>query len=181
MNFLSAVNPDGLDSESAAASQTRRDAYGAEPAHVWEALLGHLPSYRAYLTWFELRDAVAPYIGDRAVALFSYAISEANDCLVWSAYFRRSLSESGENPDNPSVTETEQLLIEWGRLIATHPASIDGDFYDRLEHAFSPTLRIALLAFAGLTIALNVVTTVGKVPIDDSLLAFRKPGDRRSN
>ncbi len=181
MNFLSAVNPDGLDSESAAASQTRRDAYGAEPTHVWEALLGHLPSYRAYLTWFELRDAVAPYIGDRAVALFSYAISEANDCLVWSAYFRRSLSESGENPDNPSVTETEQLLIEWGRLIATHPASIDGDFYDRLEHAFSPTLRIALLAFAGLTIALNVVTTVGKVPIDDSLLAFRKPGDRRSN
>ena len=181
MNFLSAVNPDGLDSESAAASQTRRDAYGAEPAHVWEALLGHLPSYRAYLTWFELRDAVAPYIGDRAVCLFSYAISEANDCLVWSAYFRRSLSESGENPDNPSVTETEQLLIEWGRLIATHPASIDGDFYARLEHAFSPTLRIALLAFAGLTIALNVVTTVGKVPIDDSLLAFRKPGDRRSN
>jgi len=181
MDFLDAAHLDRLDSESAAASAARREAYGAEPAHVWEALLGHLPSYRAYLTWFEVRDAVAPYIGDRAVALFSYAISEANDCLVWSAFFRRAISESGENPDSPSVTETEQLLIDWGRLIATQPASIDGDFYDRLEQAFSPTLRIALLAFSGLTIALNVVTTVGKVPIDDSLLAFRKPGDRRSN
>jgi len=181
MNFLTAANSDSLDSESAAAGETRREAYGEEPAYVWEALLGHLPSYRAYLTWFEVRDAVAPYIGDRAVALFSYAISEANDCLVWSAYFRRTLSESGENPDNPSVTEAEQLLIEWGRLIATNPASIDGDFYDRLEQAFSPTLRIALLAFAGLTVALNVVTTVGRVQIDDSLLPFRKPGDRRSH
>ena len=179
MNFLGAAHLDSLDSESAAASETRREAYGAEPAHVWEALLCHLPSYHAYLTWFEVRDAVAPYIGDRAVALFSYAISDANDCLVWSAYFRRSISESGENPDNPSVTETEQLLIDWGRLIATHPASINGDFYNRLELAFSPTLRIALLGFAGLTVALNVVTTVGKVQIDDSLLAFRKPGDGR--
>jgi len=181
MNFLHSAHLNSLDAESAAASETRRAAYGAEPIHVWDALLAHVPSYRAYLQWFEVRDSVAPYIGDRAVALFSYAISEANDCLVWSAYFRRSLSESGENPDNPSVTETEQLLIEWGRVIATHPASIDGDFYERLEQAFSPTLRIALLAFAGLTVALNVVTTVGKVPIDDSLLAFRKPGDRRSN
>ena len=181
MNFLCAVNPDGLDSANAIASGTRREPHGAEPAHVWKALLGHPPSYHAYLQWFEVRDAVAPYIGDRAVALFSYAISEANDCLVWSAYFRRSLTESGENPDHPSVTETEQLLIEWGRLIATHPASIGSDFYERLEQSFSPTLRVALISFAGLTVALNVVATVGKVPIDDSLLAFRKPGDKRNN
>ncbi len=181
MNFLSAVNPDGLDPASAIASETRREAHGAEPAYVWEALLGHTPSYHAYLQWFEVRDAVAPYIGDRAVALFSYAISEANDCLVWSAYFRRTLSESGEDPDHPSVTETEQLLIEWGRLIARHPTSIGSDFYDRLQQSFSPTLRVALLSFAGLTVALNVVATVGKVPIDDSLLAFRKLGDQRSN
>ncbi len=181
MNFLSAASLDSLDSVSATASESRREVQGAEPAHLWAALLGHLPSYHAYLQWFEVRDSVAPYIGDRAVALFSYAISEASDCLVWSAYFRRTLSESGENPDSPSVTETEQLLIEWGRQIASHPASIDGDFYDRLEQAFSPTLRIALLAFAGLTVALNVVTTVGKVQIDDSLLPFRKPGDQRNN
>ncbi|MCY7413682.1 MAG: hypothetical protein LH471_11710 [Salinibacterium sp.] len=181
MNFLPIVSPDSLDSVSSAHSEMRREAYGAEPAHVWATLLGHPPSYQAYLQWFVVRDSVAPFIGDRAVALFSYAISEGNDCLVWSAYFRRALSESGENPESPSVTETEQLLIEWGRSIAVRPAVIDSDFYDRLELAFSPTLRIALLAFAGLTVALNVVTTVGKVQIDDSLLAFRKPGDQRSN
>jgi hypothetical protein len=131
------------------------------------------------MEWYRLRNELQPYIGERAVSLFSYAISDANDCLVCSVYFRRILIESGDDPDNPTVTETEQLLLEWGRLIATSPTQIPDEFYARLEAAFSPTLRVLLVAFAGQMVATNLVNSVGRVPLDEVLYEFRKPGDTR--
>jgi hypothetical protein len=113
------------------------------------------------------------------VSLFSYAISDASDCLVSSAYFRKILIESGDDPDNPVVTETEQLLLEWGRLIATTPGEIPDGFYARLEQAFSPKLRVLLVAFAGQMVATNTFVTVGRVPLDEVLYEFRRAGDAR--
>ena len=128
-----------------------------------------------------LRDRLVPFIGERAVTLFSYAISDENDCLVSTAFFRRILIGSGEDPEQPQVTETEQLLIDWGRLIASTPSSIEPEFYARLERAFNPQLRVLLVAFAGQVVARNLFTTVGKVPLDEELYEFRKPGDDRTS
>lgn len=130
--------------------------------------------------WYSLRDALVPFIGERAVSLFSYAISDENDSLVCSVFFRRILVDNGEDPDNPQVTEAEQLLIDWGRLIASTPGSIPDEFYARLERAFNPQLRVLLLAFAGQTVAANLFTTVGRVPLDEELYDYRKPGDERT-
>ena len=123
----------------------------------------------------ELRDALVPFIGERAVTLFSYAISDEDGCLVTSAFFRKILVDSGEDPDHPSVTEAEQLLIDWGRLIARDPAGITPDFYSRLEATFNPQLRAALLAYGGSVVARNLFATVGRVPLDDELYAYRTP------
>ena len=97
---------------------------------------------------YALRDELVPFIGERAVSLFSYAISDENDCLVCSVFFRRILIDNGEDPDNPQVTEAEQLLIDWGRWIVRDPGGIPDEFYGRLEEAFNPQLRVLLLAFA---------------------------------
>lgn len=132
------------------------------------------------MEWYTLRDELVPFIGERAVSLFSYAISDENDCLVCSVFFRRILIDNGEDPDNPQVTEAEQLLIDWGRLIARDPAGIPDEFYARLERAFSPQLRVLLVAFAGQMIATNLVNTVGRVPLDEILYDYRKPGDDRT-
>jgi hypothetical protein len=91
------------------------------------------------------------------------------------------LVESGENVSNPQVTETEQLLMDWGRLIATAPNEIPDDMFTRLEAAFNPRLRLILVAFAGLTVATNLLNSVGKVPLDESLYEYRKPGDDRTS
>ena len=115
----------------------------------------------------ELRDALVPFIGERAVTLFSYAISDEAGCLVLSTVFRTILIGNGEDPDHPSVTEAEQLLIDWGRLIARDPAGITPEFYSRLEATFNPQLRAALLAFAGSVVARSLFAIVGRVPVDE--------------
>lgn len=127
----------------------------------------------------DLRDALVPYIGERAVSLLSYAISDANGCLVSSVSYRKTLIDNGENPDNPDVTEAEQLLIDFGRLIALTPGKISDDFYARLEATFTPQLRVLLVAFAGQVVATNVFATVGRVPLDEELYDYRRPGDDR--
>ncbi len=179
MGFLPMLPDEELSPDAVAAAERQLRDHGGRITNMKRTLLGHVPSFDAYMTWYTLRDELEPFIGERAVSLFSYAISDANDCLVCSVFFRRILIESGDDPDNPTVTETEQLLLEWGRLIAVDPAGITDEFRARLEAAFSPQLRLILVAFAGQMIATNLINTVGRIPLDEVLYEYRKPGDAR--
>jgi hypothetical protein len=127
-----------------------------------------------------LHEELVPFIGERAVSLFSYAISDASGGLVCSVFYRRILIDNGEDPDDPQVTEAEQLLIDWGRLIATSPGEIPAEMYERLEATFNPQLRVLLVAFAGQMVAANLFTVVGRVALDKELYDYRRPGDDRT-
>jgi hypothetical protein len=118
------------------------------------------------LAWNHLRDELVPYIGERAASLFAYAIADESSSQT-SAAFRKVLVDSGENVDDPQVTEAEQLLMDWGRLIARSPSDIADEMYARLEASFNPKLRLILVAFAAQTIATAVFNTVGRVPLDE--------------
>lgn len=179
MGFLPSPSDEELSPEAQAAAQRQLTDHGGRITNMKRALLGHVPSFDAYMAWYTLRDEIEPFLGERAVALFCHAISDANHCLVCSVFFRRILIESGDDPDDPQVTETEQLLLEWGRLIATNPGEIPAAFVERLEAAFSPQLRLQLVAFAGQMVATNIMVTAGRIPLDEVLLPFRKPGDTR--
>ena len=180
MTFLPITTPETLGAEARAASDRQVELHGGRITNMKATLLSHVPSFTAYMEWYTLRDELAPLIGERAVSLFCYAISDENDCLVCSVFFRRILIDNGEDPDNPQVTEAEQLLIDWGRYIASNPSGIPDEFYARLEAAFRPQLRVLLLAFAGLMVATNLFNTVGRVPLDEALYDYRRPGDERT-
>lgn len=180
MTFLPITTYDELGPEGKAASDRQVRLHGGRITNMKATLLGHVPSFDAYMEWYTLRDELVPFIGERAVSLFSYAISDANDCLVCSVFFRRILIDNGEDPDDPQVTEAEQLLIDWGRLIAKQPDAIPAEVYERLEATFNPQLRVLLVAFAGQMIATNLFNMVGRVPLDEVLYDYRKPGDERT-
>ena len=180
MTFLPMLPDAELEAAAIAAADRQVANHGGRITNMKRTLLGHVPSFDAYMEWYTLKDELVPFIGERAVSLFCYAISDANDCLVCSVFFRRILIESGDDPDNPQVTETEQLLLEWGRQIAVDPNAIDPAFRARLEAAFSPKLRLILVAFAGLMVATNIFNSVARVPLDEVLYEFRKPGDSRT-
>lgn len=89
--------------------------------------------------WLALGDELAPFIGERAFLFFAWAVCDASGSRAGSDYFRAALVKSGNDPENPQVTETEQLLMDWGRLAPND--EITDDLRLRFERAFRPQLR----------------------------------------
>jgi hypothetical protein len=139
-------------------------------------LLHSLPAYKTYMEWYVLRDQLVPFLGERGVALFSYAISNANNCLICSTFFRKILIDSGEDPDNPRLSETEALLMDFGHAIARNPGGIEEGIYRKLEERFSSKEIVLIIAFAGIMAATNLFNTVAKVPLDEVLYQYQKTG-----
>ena len=167
--FLPIAAPVELTSASRAAADSWLAASGSSTlSNLQATLIGHVPSFVAYQQFTILRDELAPYIGERALALFSLAISEAAGDAGGTAHYRGLLIAGGTDVDNPQVTEAEQLLIDWGRLIATAPQQIPDAVYSRLQLAFNPKLRIMLVAYAGQLVATNLVNAIGRIPVDGS-------------
>ncbi len=112
-----------------------------------------------------LRSELAPFIGDRAVALFGHAVSDGFGGAL-AAASRRALLAGGDDPDAPQVTEAEQLLIDWGRAIGRDAREIPTDLDARLEATFTPALRVLLVAFASRVVAANVFVAAGRIAVD---------------
>jgi len=136
-------------------------------------LLHSVPAFKAYMEWYTLRDLIVPFIGERALSLFSYAISNGNNCLICSLFFRKILVDSGEDPDNPKLNDVERLLMELGRQIAVDPHAITDDVYDGLKLKFTEEQIVLLIAFAGIMYATNLFNTIAKVPLDEVLYPYR--------
>jgi Uncharacterized conserved protein len=135
-------------------------------------LLHSVPAFNAYMEWYTLRDLIAPFVGDRGVALYSYAISYGNRCLVCSLFFRKILVDSGDDPDNPKLSADERLLVDFGSAIAKDAHGIPGELYERLSARYTEEQRTLLVSFAGLMAATNLFNTVAKIPLDEILVGY---------
>lgn len=140
-------------------------------------LLNDPPSFKAYMEWYTLKDRLVPIIGERAVSLFSYAISSGNNCMICSLFFRKILVDSGEDLDNPTLSPEEKLLMELGRRIAVDPHNIDENIYEELSERYTDQERTLIIAFAGIMYATNLFNTVAKVELDEVLYAY-KPNNK---
>jgi hypothetical protein len=166
MTFLPVFSDDELSAEAAEVAVALVSRQGHPLSNFQRILLGHVESFTAFEQLGVLADAIAPFLGERAVKLFSWAYCEAAASDYWTAHFRRVLLDAGENLDNTQVTETEQLMIDWARLIAKDPRAIPAAVYQRVEVAFTPRHRLAMLAYAGELAAAIVVADVARLPAD---------------
>ena len=140
-------------------------------------LLHSVPAFTAYMEWYTLKDLIVPFIGERGASLFSYAISNGNNCTICSLFFRKILIDSGDDPDHPHLDKKEQLLMEFGRQISTNPHHIPDTVYGQLKELFSEEQIVLLIAFAGIMVATNTFNTVAKVPLDEVLYKYQKERD----
>jgi len=166
MVFLARPSDDELTPDAAQAAQQFLASHPGPLSNLDRTLLGSAAVFRSYTAWFELRDELIPFVGERAVNLFCFAISDGYPAPYPATFFRRELELTGDDPLDPQVTEAERLLIDWGRGLGAGAASIPADLADRIEQTFQPKLRLLLTAFAGLMVAVCVVTVVGQVPSD---------------
>ncbi len=139
-----------------------------------KTLLHSLPAFHALMEWYPLRDSVHEFIGDKGVNIFCYAISSQNSCLICSTFFRKILIDAGEDPDNPVLSEKEQLLIEFGKHCVTDASEIDDEFFLKLNKFFNNEQIVLLTAFAGLMIATNLINNVLQVDLDEYLESYAR-------
>jgi hypothetical protein len=115
------------------------------------------PQTSPFPEWADLHESLLPFLGERAVGLFSYAIFDASGAAQAAATLKSQLTVLGNDVDAPEVTETERLLIDWGRAVALDPSGVAEEWGTRFERAFTPALRHILVRYAALTIATAVV------------------------
>jgi alkylhydroperoxidase family enzyme len=128
---------------------------------------------RALMTWYNLRDEVEPFLGERLTTLFAHSISAGTDCLVCSTFFRRLLIDSGEDPEALRLDDWEQTIVAYGRQLALDPHGVTDELFGRLAARLQPDQIVAMTAFGGLMVATNLFNNALKVDLDDYLLSYR--------
>ena len=136
-------------------------------AHSWPAL-------RALMEWYPLRYEVAAFLGDRLTTIFAHAISTETDCLVCSTFFRRALTEAGEDPERFELDAWGQTIVEFGRQVARDAHKVSDELYGRLSARLQPEEIVALTAFACVMIATNIFNDALRVDVDEYLEPYRK-------
>lgn len=174
-------------------SRIEQIAYEASPADIRQAhddhvqrvarmtnmkrtLLRSLPAFRALMTWYDLRNAALPILGERLTTIFAHAISAETDCLICSTFFRRILIDGGENPDQLSLDAREQIVVAYGRCLAHSPFFVPDDTFHALREAFSEEEIVTITAFGALMVATNVVNNALNIPLDEYLGPYRRVG-----
>ncbi|MDR2100338.1 MAG: hypothetical protein LBP40_05905, partial [Campylobacteraceae bacterium] len=123
---------------------------------------------------FPLRDEAEIFIGKRGVAVFCHAISEQNDCLLCSVYFRRELKKLGFDLDNLSFSYEELLLERFGRALTKDANGIGDELFGEFKNSFSEEEIVVLTSFAALMIATNLINKALDIELDDGLQIYTK-------
>jgi alkylhydroperoxidase family enzyme len=163
--------------EARAALEAIREARG-RVTNMKRTLARSPVALRALMTWYDLRDEVRPFLGERLTNLFAHAISAGTDCLICSTFFRRILIEAGEDPDDLRLDDRERAVVEYGHRLATDPNGVSDELYGRLAREFTPEQVVALTAFGGLMVATNLFNNALRVDLDDYLHPYRKGSGR---
>lgn len=160
MAFLPVPGDDELSADAAAAAARFQDEHPGALTALDRALLGNVTVFESYTRWFAVKEELEALVGERAVTLFSLALSRAVPAPYPTAFFEGVLRDGGDDPDTPQVTEAEALLLEWGRAVGADPSRVPAELVTRVEQTFKPTTRVVLTGYAGLMFAVCVFSLV---------------------
>lgn len=166
------LEPDELSPEAAAAHDLHIHA-GHRITNMKRTLLRSVPAFDALMTWYDLRETVRPFLGERLTTLFAHAVSAETECLICSTFFRRILIDSGEDPDALRLDAREAAVVAFGRALAQTPHRVPDEVYAPVAACFDDEQMVALTAFGALMVATNVINNVLQVPLDDYLQPYR--------
>jgi alkylhydroperoxidase family enzyme len=176
MTRVQPLGPNDGSPEQRAAFDDGVHRYG-RMTNMKRTLLHSLPAFRALMEWYPLRDTVQVFLGERLTTIFSHAISAETDCLICSTFFRRILIDAGDNPDELVLSDREQLVVDFGRCLATPMYTVPKELYGRLTAEFTDEQIVALTAFGAMMVATNIVNNALDIPLDDYLEPYAKQSE----
>lgn len=163
MGFLPVPADGELSADAVEAANRHQDAHPGTLNDLDRALLNSVPVFQAYTGWFDVKDEAEGLVGERAVTLFSLALSRAVPAPYPTAFFEGVLRDGGDDPVNPQVTEAEALLLEWGRAVGADPSRVPADLVSRVEATFKPATRAVLAGYAGLMFAVCIYSLIAQL------------------
>jgi alkylhydroperoxidase family enzyme len=124
------------------------------------------------LTWYPLFERIAGFLGERRANLLAHAISDRNECLICSTFFRRILIDAGEDPGELELDAFDELIIDFGRRLGTDPHSVDDALHAKLAERLDTAQIVTLTAFGAIMVATNVFNDALKVDLDGYLETY---------
>jgi alkylhydroperoxidase family enzyme len=160
--------------EASRALAAEHEAAGARMTNMKWTAARSPETLAMLLTWYPLFDRIAAFLGERRAQLLAHAISDRNECLVCSTYFRRILIDAGEDPAALRLDEEDELVVALGRALAENPHAVDDDaLHGRLAERYSEQQIVELVGFGAIMVATNVFNDALGVPLDDYLQPYR--------
>lgn len=172
MPRISPLSNEATPAETRIAYDHHTSEYSSRITNM-KATLGHsVEAFKAYMQWYPLYEKVKKILGPRLSPLFAWSISEASDCPLCSTYFRKIIIESGDDPGNILLSESDQQVLSFGALIAQNKGFVPDEAYQPMQERFSDKEIIDLIAFAGIMVATNIFNNVLHTEIDEYLFPF---------
>lgn len=129
-------------------------------------------AFEIYMKWYDLYENVKVITGSRLAYLFAHSISLGSNCPLCTTYFRKLIIDNHEKPGDLTLTDDEQLLLDFGSNIANNKGQIADELYEAVSKKYSEEELVVLVAFAGQMIATNVFSNVFEVEIDEYLAEY---------
>lgn len=135
--------------------------------------LGHsLLSFEIYMQWYSLYQQVEKIIGRRMAYLYAWSISKTADCPLGIAFFRKIITDDGEDPDCLELTASQKDLVDFGASITRYHGNIANHVYNNVASHYSHEQMVILIAFAGQMVANNIFNNVAETDIDEYLMSY---------
>lgn len=155
MSVISLVDIDNASEEVKAAVKKHLED-GHTITNEKRTLLHNVPSFWALEgKSYEMSAELKKFITPRAAALFEYAISVENDCLVCTTYYRKYYESLGIDIDHVEYTPEEELVIEYARAIVKDRKNVPNDLFIRLKAHLGEEGLIVLTTMGMFMIANN--------------------------
>ncbi len=116
--------------------------------------------------------ALSEKIGKRALLVFGYALSHANQCLICGNYFKKFLIDQGIDWDTFQFTEEEGDLIEFADALGTNPNEVPDEVYEKLQARYDDETLVLVVVNACFLLANNYFNNIVGTELDDYLMPY---------
>jgi alkylhydroperoxidase family enzyme len=138
-----------------------------------KSTLGHSAlAFKVYMQWYPLFEETKAILGARLATLFALSISEASQSDYSSAYFRKTIIDSGEDPEQLAVSDEEQTLLNFGTAIGENKGLVPDEIFKPIRKKYTNEEIVLFTAFAGIMIANNIFNNVIQTEIDEHLQPY---------
>ena len=137
-------------------------------------LLNNVPSFKALMEWYTLRDEAAKFLTDLDISIYCYSISSENDCLICTTFFAKILQDNHAYTEDFEFTPVQDVLVRFGRQLVNDSHAVSDELFAQLKQYFNDEQLVVLTAFGAIMIATNMINTVLKVELDGYLEGYKK-------